>query len=66
MQVRSKKKSEPSISDKLTAVLQILVAVAVTAQIPNVSTPVVLGSITLAGVVIGTSGRPKPNSSRSS
>ncbi|MCJ0892076.1 hypothetical protein [Rhodococcus sp. ARC_M5] len=59
------KKIQPSISDKLTAVVQLLAAVAVTAQIPNVSAPLILASMTLAGVVIGTSGRSKPTSSRS-
>nr|WP_314145616.1 hypothetical protein [uncultured Rhodococcus sp.] len=45
-------KIEPCISDKLTAVVQVLFAVAVTAQIPNVSKPVILASMTLAGFVI--------------
>ena len=59
------KKIEPSIGTRLTAVLQLLVAVAATAQLPNVSTPLLLTTTTLAGIVIGTTGRPKPNSSRS-
>lgn len=59
------KKIESTISDRLTVVLQLLAAVAFTAQIPNVSTPVILASMTLAGIIIGTSGRPKPDSSRS-
>ena len=54
-----KKPIEPSISDRVTAVIQLLFAVAVAAQVPNVTTPVVLATMTLAGVVIGASGRPK-------
>ncbi|OZE83876.1 hypothetical protein CH305_05275 [Rhodococcus sp. 15-649-2-2] len=61
----SKKKPEPSINDKLTAVVQILFAIAIAAQVPHVETPVILAAMTLAGIVIGTSGRPKPDSSRS-
>jgi hypothetical protein len=57
-----KKKIEPSISDGPTVVLHLLAAVAFTAQPPNVSTPLLLGAMTLAGIVIGASGRPKPNS----
>ncbi|MEW1931890.1 hypothetical protein AB0362_06870 [Rhodococcus sp. NPDC079359] len=60
------KKIEPSISDRLTVVVQLLVAVAATAQVPNVSTPVLLAAMTLAGILIGASGRPKSNSKRSS
>ena len=60
------KKIEPSIGTRLTAVLQLLVAVAATAQLPNVSTPLLLATMTLAGIVIGASGRSKPNSARSS
>lgn len=58
-----KKPIEPSISDRVTAVIQLLFAVA--AQVPNVTTPVVLATMTLAGVVIGASGRPKRSSGRS-
>ncbi|MDI9926239.1 hypothetical protein [Rhodococcus sp. IEGM 1341] len=61
----TKKKMEPSISDRLTVVLQLLAAVAFTAQLPNVSTPLLLAVLTLAGIVIGASGRTKPDSSRS-
>ncbi|OZC75200.1 hypothetical protein CH251_10520 [Rhodococcus sp. 06-462-5] len=60
-----KKPIEPSISDKVTAVIQILFAVAIAAQVPNVTTPVVLATMTLAGVVVGASGRPKRSSGRS-
>lgn len=38
------KRIEPSINDKLSVVVQLLVAVAATAQIPNVSTPLLLGA----------------------
>ncbi|WP_128644517.1 hypothetical protein [Rhodococcus sp. BS-15] len=61
----SKKKSEPTISVKLTAVIQVLAAVVVVTQVPNVTTPVALGAITLAGLVIGAAGRPKRNAGRS-
>lgn len=60
-----KKPIESSISDKVTAVIQLLFAVAIAAQVPNVTTPVVLATMTLAGVVIGASGRPKRRSGRS-
>ncbi|WP_415976023.1 hypothetical protein [Rhodococcus sp. 077-4] len=60
-----KKPIEPSISDKVTAVIQTLFAVAIAAQFPNVTTPVMIASMTLAGVVISTSGRSKRGSGRS-
>lgn len=60
------KRIEPSISDKFAVVVQLLVAVAVTAQLPNVSTPLLLGAMILAGILISASGRSKPNSSLSS
>ncbi|OZD65626.1 hypothetical protein CH272_11130 [Rhodococcus sp. 05-340-1] len=60
-----KKQSEPSITVKVTAVVQLLFAVAVAAQVPNVTTPVILATMTLAGLVIGASGRPRRSSGRS-
>ncbi|OZC50982.1 hypothetical protein CH286_05430 [Rhodococcus sp. WWJCD1] len=59
------KKIEPSISDRLTAAIQLLAAVVLSAQLPNVSTPLLLAAMTLAGIVIGASGQPTPDSSRS-
>ena len=60
-----KKPIEPSMSDKVTAVVQLLFAVAGAAQVPNVTTAVMLAAMTLAGVVIGASGRAKRDSGRS-
>lgn len=60
-----KKPIKPSISDRATAVIQLLFAVAIAAQVPNVTTPVVLATMTVAGVVIRASGRPKRRSGRS-
>lgn len=47
-------------------VIQLLFPVATIAQFLNVSTPILLAAITLAGIVIDTSGRPKSNSKRPS
>lgn len=58
-----KKPIEPSMSDKVTAVVQLLFAVA--AQVPNFTTAVMLAAMTLAGVVLGASGRAKRDSGRS-
>ena len=44
------KKIEPRIRDRLTAVLQLLAAVALTAQIPYVSTPLLLATMILARI----------------
>ena len=60
-----KKPIEPSMSYKVTAVVQLLFAVAVAAQVPNITTAVMLAAMTLAGVVIGASGRTKRDSGRS-
>ncbi|QII08097.1 hypothetical protein BH93_24330 [Rhodococcoides fascians A25f] len=61
----TQKKIDPSISGRLTAAIQLLAVVVLAAQLPNVSTPLLLAAMTLAGLVIGASGRPKPKSSRS-
>jgi hypothetical protein len=60
--MNKKKPNEPSMSDTVTAVVQLLFAVAVAVQVPNVTTPVMVATMSLAGVVIGTSGRFKRDS----
>ncbi|WP_268793500.1 hypothetical protein [Rhodococcus sp. Leaf278] len=39
----AKKKIDPSMSDRLTAAIQLLAVVVSVAQLPNVSTPLLLG-----------------------
>lgn len=59
-----KKHVESKINNKLTAVVQMLFTVAMTAQVANVTTPVLLASATVAGSVIGTDRRSTRSSGR--
>lgn len=48
----SKTSTEPSIAYKLAMVVQLLIAIGLTAQIPNVTAPVLIAGLTLAGVLL--------------